>query len=237
MRLSVLVSMLITALLRSIFLYGFSNLRKGSTALSVFHIIMVLIFSMRGLGLLLLYTLPIAIIYIAGEMSMLLVYSFTISSIPGLWMSLSQFILDLAKGFADPLKYITIYARVTLTSINVLFLLHTVNLSEISVLFNKVRRFSGAYPYLFIRIMSFLIKEGVEVVHTHSLKGERSWKMLAILFIRGDELAKGFSEGLIPKYCRFRPSLVYSLKTLSIQSLLIAYDVMITIILLIGMKL
>uniref|UniRef100_A0A7C2V8R1 Energy-coupling factor transporter transmembrane protein EcfT n=1 Tax=Ignisphaera aggregans TaxID=334771 RepID=A0A7C2V8R1_9CREN len=225
------MSKFIITILRSLFLYGFSYLRKGSTVLSITHIFMVFLYGLCSLEALVLYTLPTILIYSISRMHILLLYSFTISSIPGLWMSLSQLILDTAKGFADPLKYIMIYSRVVLVSLNVMFLLHTVNPTEISFLLSKIKRVSGVYPYIFIRIMSFLIKESAEIIYSHHLKKEKAWKTLAILFIRGDELAKGFSEGLIPKYHRFKPVLIYSLRSLLQQLLLFTYDLAILLLL------
>lgn len=223
------ISMFITMLLRSVFLYGFTELRRGCTALGIAHVAMLLIFGLRSPVLIALYTLPIAIIYTAAGIWILLLYSLAISSIPGVWMALSQLALDLARGFADPLRYLVIYVRASMVSINILYLLHSLNPTEISALMNRIRRLSGVYPYLFMRVSSFLLKEGSEAIYTHSLKKEKPWKTLAILFIRGDELAKGFSEGLAMKHTKFRPKPRYSIKAVLAQVVLMVYDIMIAI--------
>ena len=44
------------------------------------------------------------------------------------------------------------------------------------------------------------------------------WKALAMLFIRGDELIDYFTEGIFLKQYRFRPRVLYSLKTIALQA-------------------
>lgn len=221
---------IVTIILRSLFLYGFSKLKKGSVVLSFIHVVLAMIHGLNKVELLALYVAPIAIIYGALKIHILLVYTLAVSSIPGLWMALTQLFLDIVKGFVDPYRYLAIYARAALVSINIMFMLHTLNPTEISVLFNKTKKFSGVYPQLFTRVTSFLVKESAEVVHTHALKRESIWKTLAILTLRGDEIAKGFSEGLTPKYTRYKPVLIYSINTILIQLTILLYDVVLILI-------
>lgn len=220
----------VTVILRSLFLYGFSKLRRGSVSLSIVHVVLAIAGGLGSVELLILYTTPIAILYTALGMHILLVYTLAVSSVPGLWMALTQLLLDLAKGIADPYRCLAIYARATLISLNIMFALHTLNPTEISKLFDKVKRSSGVYAQLFMRIASLLIKEGIEIVHTHSLKRESLWKTLAIVILRGDEIAKGFSEGLIPKYRRYRSKITYDMKTVSLQLTIIMYDAILFLI-------
>ncbi|MEM1526950.1 MAG: hypothetical protein QW775_07420 [Ignisphaera sp.] len=222
---------MVIVILRSLFLYGFSLLRKGSVLLSFTHIAITYIFGLNDIRFLVLYTLPILITYYIFEMRKLLLYTLTISSIPGLWMALTQLLLDLAKGYINPFRCIAIYARATLVTVNTMYILHTFNPTEVSILFNKVNKFAGVYPQLFFRVASFLVKEGIEIIYTHALKKESIWKTLAIIILRGEELAKGFSEGLIPKYRKYRPIVIYSLRTIAIQFAVIAYDIVITFVL------
>lgn len=224
------LSAVVTVILRSLFLYGFSKLRRGSISLSIVHVVLAVIGGLASIELLVLYTIPIAILYTALRMHILLLYTLTVSSIPGLWMALTQLLLDVAKGIADPYRYLAIYARAALVSLNIMFMLHTLNPTEISKLFDKAKRFSGVYAQLFMRIASFLVKEGIEIVYTHSLKKESLWKTLAILILRGDEIAKGFSEGLIPKYRRYRSTATYDIKTILLQLTIIIYDAILILI-------
>lgn len=221
---------IVVAILRSLFLYGFSLLRKGSILFSFTHIVITFIFRLNDIRFLIIYTLPILIIYSILGMYKLLLYTLIISSVPGLWMALTQFLLDLVKGCVNPFRFIAIYTRATLISINTMYILHTFNPTEISMLFSKVNKFAGVYPQLFVRVASFLVKESTELVYTHTLKKESIWKTLAIIVLRGEELAKGFSEGLIPKYRRYRPIVIYSLKAITLQLTVIAYDIIITLV-------
>lgn len=222
------LSFFIVIILRSLFLYGYSGLRKGTIFLSTVHLIIVITYGLKYGLTLAAYTAPIVILYFTLGLHRLLIYSLTVSSIPGLWMSLTQLIIDLLKGSLNPFNYISIYVKSTLTSVAILYVLHTLNPSELSTLLYRVRKSLGIYPQLFMRITSFLIKEGVEVIYTHSLKRENTWKTLAILMLRGDELARGFSEGLIPKYMKFKPILMYSTKIVLLQLIILAYDVILT---------
>ncbi|MEM1541416.1 MAG: hypothetical protein QXP05_00020 [Ignisphaera sp.] len=55
------------------------------------------------------------------------------------------------------------------------------------------------------------------------MKGESIWKSLAILIL-GEDLVKGFSEGLIPKYRRYRAVIIYDSKVIAVQLMMIVYD-------------
>ncbi len=224
------LSFFTVVILRSIFLYGYSELRKGTILLSLMHLTIVLTYGLKYGPSLLAYTAPISILYLVLGMYGLLIYSLAVSSIPGLWMSLTQLIMDVLKGMLNPLNYISIYVKSTLTSLAILYVLHTLNPSELSTLLYRARKSLGMYPQLFMRINSFLIKEGIEAIYTHSLKGESVWKTLAILMLRGDELTRGFSEGLMPKYMRFKPSLIYSARTIWIQLLILGYDIILVLL-------
>ncbi len=210
-------------ILRSLFLYGLTPLRKSSSILSIVYLVICIYIAINLNPLLVLIpTTIVAILYRKFNMTKLFLYSFLLTSIPSLWMSLTQLALDIAMGNPYSLKWVFIYIRAESIALNTMFVLHTINISEIALITYRISRVLGISTYLFWRALSQLLREAIELSQIHKLKGVEIWRTLAILFLRSDEMSIQFEESLYLKKEILRPRTIYSIKSIATQIMLIA---------------
>jgi len=211
---------------RALFLYGLSELRMGSSILPLAHAVLAALVAYRAgtLGLLVI-TVALVLVYSLSGMARLAAYASVLASIPGIWMGLTTAILY----HFDPhyaARYVEVFARYTMLSLNALYVVHAANVSELAYLASRISREAGLYPLLLFR-MGVLIREVGEMSDIHRLKGVPISRTLAMAFVRSEEVAELMEEGLFVKKARFRPRPVYSVKGLALQSAVVALDLLI----------
>lgn len=218
MSLSKAFSRIVLLLLRSLFLYGFTDARKGSTilqlvftALSLYIVVHSPIASVFVLSMLTAF-------YIAFGIANSLLYSALVSSIPATWMGLTNLLyMWISRGSASLMPFLDVFIRAEIGSIATFSLIQNINVSELCYLTYRISKgFSLAIGY-FWRVASQILKESSEMLYVHGLKRERTWKTLAMLFVRGDEVIDQFTEGVYLKQFSYDPKPIYSRKTVSAQ--------------------
>ena len=208
---------------RALFLYGLSDLRMGSTLLIAIHVVLAVLVTYRSgaLGLLPLTAALIAIYALCG-MTKLVLYSSLLASVPGFWMALTTAVLYHFEPRLA-LRYIEVFARYTMLSLNALYVVHAANVSELAVMLSRIGREAGLYPLLVFR-MGVLLREVGEMSEVHRLKGVPVSRTLAMALVRSEEVAELMEEGLFAKRGRFRPRALYSRRGLALQAILVAID-------------
>ncbi len=220
-----LLSKLVSYVSRSLFLYGLTELRMGSTALALAHTAIAIAITVTNpiLGL-----IPLAIVvalYVLSSMPKQPIYAAIIAAIPATWMGLTQLGITALRGAMDPLSALGVFLRAEIGALHSLYLLHATNISELAYAFSKLSRESAIAIPMIWRAMSLMLREVSEMLHVHKLKREKTWKSLAMSFVRSEEVIQLFSEGLYLKRFNFNPRPIYSRKALAMQLVLIAVDI------------
>ncbi|MEM0048634.1 MAG: hypothetical protein QXT53_05010 [Ignisphaera sp.] len=227
MSISKAFSKLVLLVLRSLFLYGFTDARRGSTILHlVFAVLSLYIVVHSPSASIFIFSMLIAFYMVFGIGSSLL-YSALVSSIPATWMGLTNLLYTwINRGIISLTPFLDVFIRAEIGSIIVFSLMQNINISELCHLSYRISKtFSLAIGY-FWRISSQILKESSEMLYVHGLKGESSWKTLAMLFVRGDEIVDQFTEGVYLKQFSYMPKPIYSRKTVLAQ-LLMAISVLV----------
>jgi hypothetical protein len=161
------------------------------------------------------------IVYIVYGIEKYLKYSLVLALLPAIWMSLSNMLIIHLKGGDIIRAFLSVFLRAEAGSAVVLLLLHTLNISELCFILYKLSPITSFTTALFWRLASQLIKETTEMLYIHGLKGEKTWKTLAMLFIRGEEVVQYFTEGVYLKQYSYKPKVVYSTRVIAIQIILL----------------
>jgi len=64
---------------------------------------------------------------------------------PSLWMAVTQLSLDITRSCINPYRYVAIFSIALTISLNAMYILHTLNSTEVSILINKTRNIIGIY--------------------------------------------------------------------------------------------
>ncbi len=220
-----LLSKFVSYVSRSLFLYGLTELRMGSTALALAHTAIAIAITIANplLGL-----IPLAIVvalYVLSSMPKQPLYAAIIAAIPAAWMGLTQLGITALRGAIDPLSALGVFLRAEIGALHSLYLLHATNISELAYIFSKLSSESAIAIPMIWRAMSLMLREVSEMLHIHKLKREKTWKSLAMSFVRSEEVIQLFSEGLYLKRFYFSPRPIYSRKALAMQLALVALDI------------
>ena len=207
--------------LRSLFLYGLIEARKGSTLLQLLFTAMALVAVVRSEFAALCILFVVFVVYIVYGIEKYLKYSLVLALLPAIWMSLSNMLIIHLKGGDIIRAFLSVFLRAEAGSAVVLLLLHTLNISELCFILYKLSPITSFTTALFWRLASQLIKETTEMLYIHGLKGEKTWKTLAMLFIRGEEVVQYFTEGIHLKQYSYKPKVVYSTRVIAIQIILL----------------
>ncbi|MCE4604265.1 MAG: hypothetical protein F7B20_04785 [Aeropyrum sp.] len=217
---------ILLVVVRALFLHDLRMLRMGSLALTLPHTALVyLTLSQPSISLVMILVQHST--YIISGMTGLVLYSSVLASIPASWMAFTQALLDAASGGpGSPARYVEIWARSYAASSAILYLVHTLNPSEISyTLWRLTQSCSTALsPLLIYRAISGLLSEAFETITTHRLKGVPPWRTLAILIFRSAEVSEMMEEGSYSHISRCRPRPLYSARGLALQALILAID-------------
>jgi hypothetical protein len=200
-------------------MYGLSNARKGSTLLQLVFTVVAIYGATQNVWKALLIFALTALLYRLLRIEKLLPYSLLVALIPSLWLALSNALIVFLKNGDAVNAFVKVFIRAEVGATIAFLFIHTLNISELSYILHKVSFTASLAPHLLWRISSQLIKESEEILYAYSLKKERMWKALAMLFIRGDELIDYFTEGIFLKQYKFRPRVLYSLKTIALQAM------------------
>ncbi len=205
--------------LRSMFMYGFSWARRGSTILQLMYLIASFIVASRSPILLAPIVFMLLLYYYVSGLIMLLAYSTLLALIPSSWMALTEAIIEVFSSTITPMRVVGVFLRAFLYAIIVFSFIHMVNLEELSfLLYKTTRRFTVALlPLITWRAISLLLKESWEIMHVHKLKGEPVWKTLALIILRAEELGDQFEEGIHSRIDRCSPRVHYSLQAIGWQ--------------------
>ncbi|MDK6028981.1 hypothetical protein QPL79_06355 [Ignisphaera sp. 4213-co] len=226
MSFSKVFSRIVLLLLRSLFLYGFVEARKGSTAIQLAFTILSLYITIKNPVVSIPILAAISTFYIVFGIAKALAYAALVSLVPATWMGLTNLLYTLSgKGLLNPASFIDVFMRAEIGSLIVFTLIHTLNISELCYLVSKFSTATSLAIEYFWRIASQLLKESSEMLYIHGLKKEKTWKTLAMLFIRGDEIVTQFSEGVYLKQFRYAPKPIYSRKTVLAQITLAVFGV------------
>jgi hypothetical protein len=216
------LSRLTQLVLRSLFLYGFIEAREGSTLLQLLFTIVALIVVIKSYVFAVCILLAVLIVYIVHGIGKYLKYSLALATLPALWMALSNALIAYLRGGDVVRAIVSVFFRAESGSAIVLLFLHTLNISEARFILYKLSSMASFATTLFWRLASQFIKEASEILYIHGLKGEKTWKTLAMLFIRGEEMIQYFTEGIYLKQYNYRPKVMYSSRAVAIQILLLS---------------
>ena len=221
LKISKVFSKTVLFLLRSLFLYGFIEARKGSIAPQLIFAVSTLYIVIRNPYLSLIPFSAILGLYLVFGILNALLYSAIISSIPAMWMALTNLLyLLMAKSSLSLEAFIEIFIRAEIGAITVFSLIQTMNISELCYIVYRVSTtLSQAIEY-FWRLSSQMLKETSEMLYVHALKREKIWKTLAMMFVRGDEIAEQFTEGIYLKQFSYTPKPIYSKKTVLLETIM-----------------
>ena len=208
-------------MLRSLFLYGFTDARRGSTILHLVFTVLSLYIVVHSPQTSIFILLIIVVFYVMFGIGSSLLYSALVSSIPATWMGLTNLLyIWINRGIISPTPFLDVFIRAEIGSIVIFSLMQNINVSELCYLSYRISKtFSLAIGY-FWRISSQILKESSDMLYVHGLKGEGSWKTLAMLFVRGDEIVDQFAEGVYLKQFSYMPKPIYSRKTVLVQLLM-----------------
>jgi hypothetical protein len=205
---------------RSIFLYGLTCLRMGSTVLAVAHSLLALYLTVKAPLAGLAAALPLIAVYAASGMLLLPLYTFAVASLPAAWMALTNLAFT-----RDTVGSLLVFLRVEAGAIHALYMLHALNPTELSVLASLAGG-RGLVAQLFWRVSSHLLREAGEMLQVHGLKGVKAWKSLAMVLVRGEELPLLYADGLLLKEHMFKARLVVRPRCLLLQSAPVATDLL-----------
>ena len=205
---------------RSIFLYGLTCLRTGSTFLALAHTLLALYLTAKAPLAGLAATIPLLVVYAASGMPLLPLYTFAVASLPAAWMALTNLAFT-----RDPMGSMLVFLRVEAGAIHALYMLHALNPSELSTLARRAGG-RGLVAQLFWRVSSHLVREAGEMLQVHGLKGVKTWKSLAMVLVRGEELPLLYADGLILKEHMFKARLIARRRCLLLQSAPVVFDLL-----------
>ncbi|HIP56621.1 MAG TPA: hypothetical protein EYH02_00910 [Ignisphaera aggregans] len=218
------VSRFVSYVSRSLFLYGLTHLRTGSTALSIAHTLIALMLTVKNPILGIPPLAGVVVLYIASSMSRQPLYAAILATIPATWMGLTHLAITALRGYADVFGALQVFLRAEIGALHCLYLLHSINLSELASIIARLgKEVSLAIP-LFWRAVALLLREASEMIYVHRLKREKMWRSLAMMFVRCEEVTEMFSEGLYLKRYSFTPRPIYSAKAMVYQTTLLSID-------------
>ncbi|MEM1541869.1 MAG: hypothetical protein QW101_03120 [Ignisphaera sp.] len=216
-----IIARFIKFLSNALFLYGFSEARLGSTALLTAIVLATAIAVSSKPFQSLVITVLIFLYYLFFSMQKLFIYSALLTSIPSLWMAISNTLVLYLMGKTNIESFLEVFIRAEVFSLSMFYLFHCINIAETSYLVHKISRTASPVIPLLWRSISQILKEAQEIIYVHRLKNEKPWKTLSILFVRGDEMVEMFSEGIYLKRYSFCPRPIYSTKALLFQLLIL----------------
>ncbi|MCS7110931.1 MAG: hypothetical protein N3D82_01165 [Ignisphaera sp.] len=207
---------------RSLFLYGFSEARQGSVLLyGLFTLSSLYIIVVRPYASLILL-MVVTIYYTIFRIHKLLLYAALVASLPSVWMGLTGLLMAAPIETSNPWSsFLSIFLRGEVGAVLVFSFIQTLNLSELASVMGRVSRRLSFAQLLTFRVAAQLLRESSEMIAIHRLKGEKTWKTLSMLFIRGEEAVQYFTEGTILKYYQFKETeAIYSRRALILQSVM-----------------
>ncbi len=213
---------LVLVVLRSLFLYGYEWYRRGSLAVAV--MLPLLLFYGSGSLLVAVSTVAsILVFYAATRMYRLGFYALVVAGIPAAWMAATQGVLEVLAGH-DPLtRSLGVGLRSLAYSLTGLYMLHSYNPMEAAWLLYRLGGCRAALPALLLpRITGQGLREAVEALHAHRLKGARPWDTLGVLLYRSWESIDYYSEGALQRVWGCRPRPLYDKRALALQASLLA---------------
>ncbi|MET1102266.1 MAG: hypothetical protein ABWW69_07320 [Pyrodictiaceae archaeon] len=221
-----LLSRIIGYVARSLFLYGLTRMRRGSSILAVAHMVLVTIsLSSHSIVSSLPSLLLVMYMYYWSRMSRQLAYASIIALVPALWMGLTHLAARWAIGSIDYAGAVGVTLRAFIGSLHAFYMLHSLNTSELAYIAARVGGpIAGVAPHLVWRTTSLMLREASEMIFLHRLKGVRAWRSLAMLIVRGEEVSQLFTEGITLKTRVFRPQVFYDRTALMLQGILLAVD-------------
>ena len=167
---------LVDLVYKSIFQTGEEGLRRAHPASKVLYLVLsaALLALKPGLepGLLVLAASLALGLY--GFGLWWIVSSYTLSSIPGLWYSLTALLLSRIGyiGWVSPLEALTIYIRATSVSLLLLLMLSSLSPTRLANALNRVSGKASLAVYLTWRMTPYAFKSTVESLAIGRLKGE-----------------------------------------------------------------
>lgn len=217
-----ILSRSIMLLSRSLFLYGLTESRMGSTMILMLFAIISILIVIKNPFLSIIPITLITIYYILYSMIKQLLYGALVVAIPSLWMSLSNVLaLYIMAKPIDIFNVLTIFIKAEVGALAILFVMHNINIFELTYISQLLSKKLTFTLILLMRVLPHFLKEAYEMIYIHKLKNEKMWKTLAMLFIRSDEITAFFTEGLYLKRNHINPKLLYKKHTLLVQLILI----------------
>jgi hypothetical protein len=216
--LSKLLGRLTLYISRSIFLYGLTCLRMGSSFLALAHTILALYLTVKMPLYGFAAAAPLIVVYAASGMLLLPLYVLIVASIPAAWMALTNLAFT-----RDLIGSLMVFLRVEFGSIHALYMLHALNPSELSAIL-AIAGLRGLGAQLFWRVSSHLLREAGEMLQVHGLKRVKAWKSLAMVIVRGEELPLLYADGLLLKEYMFKPKAIVKRECLLLQLIPILVD-------------
>ncbi len=217
-----LLGKLTAYLSRSLFLYGLTCLRMGSTLLALAHTLLAVYITVHSPLRGSLLAVVLAAVYAASGMPLLPAYAALVAAIPAAWMAATNLVFT-----HSPTASLTVFLRAEAGALHALYILHASNPSELSTLLSRLgARRAALAVQLFWRVPAQLLRESSEMLQVHSLKRVETWKSLAMVFVRGEEVSLLYGDGLILKEHTFKPRPLISARCVLVQAALVACDVL-----------
>ncbi len=223
-----MIQQIVRIILYALFSQGYQGLRKASLAPPLAQLALYTAGAATPEALL----AATAAAYLVTGMTTLLAYATTLASIPAAWMAATQAALDLiTHSPPDPTRYLQIYVKALAAALQALYILHSLNPTETAYIIHRLTGscLAANTPALILKTIAQTLKDAVEATTAHKTRNTPPWATLAILLVRGKELATQLEEATHLKLHHCKPKPVYSKKALVAQTTALALVIALTI--------